>query len=180
MLCGIDVDMITNCFLWMRINNMLQRVIIFSLLFISSSVLAEQSVKIFTTGSYTKLLEKRHSQPFMLVLWSLDCSSCYIELAILSDTIKKQPKLDLVLVSTDKTADINEIKQHLIKVGLENISTWVFADNIQQQLRFEIDPTWYGELPRSYLFNVQHKRQAISGILNSAILQNWITYTANN
>lgn len=153
---------------------MLKYGILFLLLCTSFVVTAEQPVKIFKTGTYAQLLEQRHNKPFMLVFWSLDCPPCYKELVMLSEVMQKQPLLELVVVSTDKPSDIGEIRQKLNRFGLKNINTWVFDNDIAQQLRYEIDPGWYGELPRSYLFNAKHNRQAISGVLNSSVLQHWI------
>jgi len=109
----------------------------------------------------------------MLVLWSLDCPPCYKELAMLAEQTNKNPQLNLVLVSTDTTDDIKEIQQKLSQFGFSHANAWVFENDIAQQLRYEIDPNWYGELPRSYLFDAQHNRQAISGILKPAVLQHW-------
>lgn len=141
-------------------------------LFTGFSVSSAQSINLFKPGSYSKILEQ-HQQPFLLVLWSLDCPPCYKELSVLSEMLQSQPQLDLILVSTDTSNDIDEIKKILSKYKLSHISTWVFADEMSQQLRYEIDPGWYGELPRSYLFDAQHNRQAISGILKPEILQHW-------
>lgn len=148
---------------------------VFLWLLLSSSfvVTASQTISIFEPGSYSRILQQRQQQPFMLVLWSIDCPPCYQELALLGEKIKKQPMLELVLVSTDTTDDIEEIKKQLTRYGLNRINAWVFDNQIAQQLRYEIDPGWYGELPRSYLFDNQHNRQSVSGVLTPEMLQRW-------
>lgn len=148
---------------------------LFLCLLLSSSFVttASQAINIFEQGSYSRILQQRLQQPFILVLWSIDCPPCYQELALLGEKIKKQPELELVLVSTDSTDDIEEIKKQLAKYGLSSINAWVFADQMSQQLRYEIDPGWYGELPRSYLFDSQHNRQPVSGVLKPEMLQRW-------
>ncbi|MDH3343535.1 MAG: redoxin domain-containing protein [Gammaproteobacteria bacterium] len=153
---------------------MLQRSIFFGLiLFASFSVTAAQEVNVFKSGSYAQFLEQHKDQSFLLVLWSLDCPPCYKELAMLAEETKNQPQLNLILVSTDTTDDIKEIQQRLNQFGFSQSNAWVFENSMAQQLRYEIDPGWYGELPRSYLFDAQHRRQAISGILRPQILQRW-------
>ncbi|MDH5612991.1 MAG: redoxin domain-containing protein [Gammaproteobacteria bacterium] len=155
---------------------MVQRCILLSLLWVTSFLaLAEQPVKIFKAGSYAEVLQRRQEQSFLLVFWSLDCPPCYKELTMLAEEIKKQPQLDLVLVSTDTTDDIDEIQQKLNKFGFTQVNAWVFQNDRAQQLRHEIDPNWYGELPRSYLFDDKHNRQAISGILKPFVLQRWVS-----
>ena len=143
------------------------------LLSASFTVMAAPDINIFTTGSYARFLEQQKNQSCMLVLWSLDCPPCYKELAMLAEQTNKNPQLNLVLVSTDTTDDIKEIQQKLSQFGFSHANAWVFENDIAQQLRYEIDPNWYGELPRSYLFDAQHNRQAISGILQPAVLQHW-------
>lgn len=141
---------------------------------------AMQDIGIFQPGSYAQLLTQQKNQSFMLVFWSLDCPPCYKELAMLAEEIKTQPGLTLVLISTDTPDDITEIQQKLSQFGFSNINAWVFESNRAQQLRYEIDPNWYGELPRSYLFDSQHQRQAISGILKKPLLQRWANMQASN
>ena len=130
---------------------------------VSSSVIAE-SIKNFTTGSYAQIVEQHQDQPFVLVLWSLDCPPCYKELAMLAQ-VRKQRPFNLVLISVDGAEAVDEVNTVLTKYKLQNVDTWLFEAYIAQHLRYEIDPLWYGELPRSYLFNSQHQRQALSGAL---------------
>lgn len=151
----------------------LRGLILWLLLSSSFVVTASQTINIFKPGSYSQILHQRQQQSFILVLWSIDCPPCYQELALLGEKIKEQPELDLVLVSTDATDDVREIKKQLTKYGLNSINAWVFDNQIAQQLRYEIDPGWYGELPRSYLFDKQHNRQPVSGVLKPEMLQRW-------
>ena len=156
------------------IKAMVHRCLLVAILLCSSfAVNAAQEVNVFKTGSYAQLLQQRQNHAFMLVFWSLDCPPCYKELAMLAEETKKQPQLDLVVVSTDNSDDVKEIQQKLTQFGLTHINAWVFKNGRAQQLRYEIDPNWYGELPRSYLFDAQHNRQAISGILRPVVLQRW-------
>ncbi|MCK5263697.1 MAG: redoxin domain-containing protein [Gammaproteobacteria bacterium] len=159
---------------------MFQRCLFLCLLLSASfSVTASQEVNIFRSGSYAQFLEQQKNHSFMLVLWSLDCPPCYKELAMLAKETKKHPQLNLILVSTDTPDDIKEIQQKLSQFGFNHINAWVFENNMAQQLRYEIDPNWYGELPRSYLFDAQHNRQAISGVLRTAVLQRWASFQSD-
>lgn len=151
----------------------LRGLILWLFLSISFVASASQTINIFKPGSYSEILQQRQQQPFILVLWSIDCPPCYEELALLGEKIRKQPELGLVFVSTDTTDDIEEIKKQLGKYGLSSINAWVFADQMAQQLRYEIDPGWYGELPRSYLFDSRHNRHPVSGVLKPEMLQRW-------
>jgi hypothetical protein len=79
-----------------------------------------------------------------------------------------------VIVSTDTPAEAPEIRAALKRFGLERFDTWVFADGVPERLRYAIDPAWRGELPRSYLFDAAHRREAHSGMLSEAQLKGWL------
>lgn len=138
---------------------------------------AAPGIKEYGTGSYKNILAERQAKPFVLVFWSLDCPPCYQELATLQTLLVKHPNLDLVLVSTDPVSAIDNIRRVLDKNKLNQADTWVFSDAVSQRLRYEVDSAWYGELPRSYLFDATHQRQTVSGIMQPAILETWL---ANN
>lgn len=148
----------------------------FALLLLHStmgSALAQGALAMFQPGSYQAILQQQQGQPFVLVLWSLECSHCMGELQMLGELLAERPQLRLVVVSTDTPADSGELSQVLAQHGLGAASSWVFAADDAARLRFEIDRTWYGELPRSYLFNAQHQRAAHSGVLKRDELERW-------
>jgi hypothetical protein len=64
----------------------------------------------------------------------------------------------------------------LQQVALGNEQAWVFADDFVERLRFEIDPKWHGELPRTYLY-VATGFHAFSGKLDPRELERWIDAT---
>lgn len=134
---------------------------------------AAQELKPFVAGSIKEITASRQGKPFILGLWSLTCTHCRDELSMLSGLIKKYPALDLVLVSTDTPADRTEILTTLQQLALGHAQTWVFADDFAERLRFEIDPKWHGELPRTYLYDASSFR-AFSGKLDLRQLEHWI------
>lgn len=139
-----------------------------------SAVAAEKIYK-FRTGSYNQVLESRQNKSFILMLWSLDCPSCYKELKMLAGLKKEYPLLDVVLVSTDIEAADAELTKVLSEYHLEDFESWVFSGSSEEQLRFEIDHTWYGELPRSYFFRSTAQRQVVSGVLALQTIEDWFT-----
>ncbi|MFT5164280.1 MAG: hypothetical protein ACI9FJ_002881, partial [Alteromonadaceae bacterium] len=42
------------------------------------------------------------------------------------------------------------------------------------QGRYAIDPSWYGELPRSYFYDAAGGRTAKSGLVNNETLKKWL------
>jgi hypothetical protein len=59
------------------------------------------------------------------------------------------------------------ILQQFNLAGLDN---WGFANSDEEKLRYDIDPRWYGDLPRSYFFPLQGKIKRLRGALTSAEL----------
>jgi len=132
---------------------------------IASSGSAAQQLQHFKLDSYQAILQQNKQQPFLMVLWSLDCMPCMKELKMLGEFHQKYPQYKLVLISTDNINQSDEIVQLITEYGLQTVDQWVF-DGSFQYLRHSIDPTWYGELPRGYFFKQDQSRIASSGQLH--------------
>ena len=72
----------------------------------------------------------------------------------------------MVMLTTDDASATEQVQQILAKNGLTGLENWQFGDENPQKLRYEIDPLWYGELPRTYFLNKRHEREGISGVLS--------------
>lgn len=151
-----------------------QTILLINLITISVSSFAETVIKPFISGSYSQILTERRNKPFVFMLWSLDCPSCYKELEMLSQFNKRHTDLNIVLISTDIEASYDEVQAVLSKYKLEQIASWIFRGESAERLRFEIDPAWYGELPRSYMIKTATKRQVVSGIIAEEKLLAWM------
>ncbi len=128
----------------------------------------------FTADSLPAIQQQFAGRPYILTLWSLTCHHCVRELQALGRLARADRNLPLVIVSTDSPAEAREIQAALKRFGLERFDTWVFADAVPERLRYAIDPAWRGELPRSYLFDAAHRREAHSGLMNEARLRDWL------
>lgn len=139
----------------------------FVLFFIVTPVYAEKvSLKHFVPGSYQQLLEENADKPFMLAIWSTTCSSCMEKMALLNELKESRPEINIVMLATDDVSVSDQIQTVLAKNELTGLDNWIFADENAQRLRHEIDPKWYGELPRTYFLDKNHERQGISGALS--------------
>lgn len=140
---------------------------VFLLSFITLPAIAETAaLKPFVAGSYQQLLDSKANKPFMLVVWSITCSSCLKDMALLNKMHKANPKINMVMLATDDTSATEQIQKILVKNDLAGLENWLFADDNPQKLRYEIDPKWYGEMPRTYFLNKSHEREGISGVLS--------------
>lgn len=149
---------------------------IFVIVFVMTgmSVMAEESLRPFLSGSYSEILEQHKENPFVLVLWSVDCPPCHKELEMLGKLTAQDPELNIVLVSTDIEIESNEVKLVLSKYNLNKLESWIFRGESDQVLRYEIDRHWYGELPRSYFFKPSGKKEVTSGVLSEKKLIMWL------
>ncbi len=127
----------------------------------------------FVSGSLATIESRYSGQPFIVALWSITCPPCLHELEILGQWHKEHPDIPLVLISTDDINMSADIEQKLRGTGLIGADNWIFADSYVEKLRFQIDPAWRGELPRSYLYRPTGRRQAISGALKVKTLLDW-------
>ncbi|WP_340121907.1 hypothetical protein [Methylobacter svalbardensis] len=127
---------------------------------------AQAEPSAFTSGSYQQLLANNPNQPFMLVVWSINCSSCLKDMELLSRIHTSRPELKMIMLAADELSATEQIQTILEKHQLSDIENWVYADENPQKLQFEIDPKWYGELPRTYFFDKTHQRTGVSGVLS--------------
>ena len=133
---------------------------------LSACVSAQDSfIKSFNPGSYQQILRENAAHPFILAIWSLDCPSCIKDMRILSEVKQKYPELKIILLSTDEPSAVPEVKAMLTKQNLADTENWIFGSDDAQKLRFEIDSSWFGELPRTYFFDQTHNRIGKSGAL---------------
>jgi thiol-disulfide isomerase/thioredoxin len=129
----------------------------------------------FQSGSYQQILDKHTNRPFMLAVWSVSCSSCLKEMEQLSAIHKKFPDLEIIMLSVNDFSEQATVNNILQKHEITDLESWIFADPDSQRLRFEIDPEWYGELPRTYFFNSTHDRKGISGTQTNEQLISWVS-----
>lgn len=141
---------------------------------LSATPLAAQEIKLFESGSLNRIVAPRQSRPFVLALWSLSCPHCQDELALLGETAKASPNLDIVLISTDTPDEAEAVSSVLKRHGLGRAEAWVFADAFAERLRHEIDREWRGELPRTYLYGADGSVDAVTGKLTPRRLKQWI------
>ncbi len=141
---------------------------------------AAQEAKPFVRGSQQEIIFARTGKPFIIGFWSLTCTNCRDDLALFGKLAKKYRNLDLVLVSTDSPEQKREIALTLQHYRLGRAESWVFADSFTDRLRFEVDPQWYGELPRTYFFDADGRSTAVSGKIDHDQFEHWIKSGMHN
>ncbi|HQR04886.1 MAG: hypothetical protein JSR19_07755 [Proteobacteria bacterium] len=129
---------------------------------------AAESLHPLEPETATRLLPERG--PAVVMLWSLDCPYCDDNLALLSRWQKKHPGLVVIRIATDSIDAASAIRARLRHYPVTG-PCWVFGAAAPERIRHAIDPTWHGELPRSYLIGHDGHRQAISGRITATQLE---------
>lgn len=131
----------------------------------------------FELNSLQSIERHFEGQPFLLMLWSMECAPCHAELNLISKIKQQYPALKLVLVSSDDISQQQQMNSILKSHSLDSIQSWAFSKYSAEQLRYSIDPDWYGELPRNYFYNSQHIRKGFSGKLAESFVISWLAST---
>jgi len=96
------------------------------------------------------------------------------ELSLIQKLRKTKPDLAVVIVNTDADKEsINEAKEILTQFDLQDLNNYYFADDEADSSRYIIDPSWYGELPRSYFVEPNAIFHGKSGLIAESFLKKW-------
>jgi thiol-disulfide isomerase/thioredoxin len=147
--------------------------LVFFLLF-APAISAGESIRPFVAGSLAKILAEHQGKPFVLAFWSVTCAYCPTELKALGKIRKSHPKLDVVLVAADTQEDAPLAAEMVASFGLGKVEQWIFADDMPERLRFEIDQRWHGELPRTHFYDRDHRVKVVSGVVPPQRLADWV------
>ncbi|PCJ21646.1 MAG: hypothetical protein COB04_02755 [Gammaproteobacteria bacterium] len=141
---------------------------------LESLALNTATIKPFVRGSMKGIESARKGQQFIVSLWSIDCPSCYEELAMWRSLKEKYPALDVVLISTDDLELQQDVQEVIDQLGVGNLALWQFSDSFAAALRFEIDSRWSGELPRTYFYSATGESVGRSGVVEQSKIEAWI------
>lgn len=131
--------------------------------------------KSFISGSMAEIIASTTGKPMIVNFWSIDCRPCHKELAMWKQLSDRYPQMNLVLISIDSPEVSNEVIEVLREFGATDFDLWQFADTHTQRLRYEIDKSWYGELPRTYFYSQSGEISAVSGLIKYDMAEQWLT-----
>ncbi|HZM48498.1 MAG TPA: TlpA disulfide reductase family protein [Burkholderiales bacterium] len=127
----------------------------------------------FTASSLDAIREARAGKPFVLAFWSIHCEPCREEMAQWKSLQRKYPGLPIVLVSTDLPVERTRVTEFLSRYDPGRVETWIFADEFGERVRYAVDRTWRGELPRTYLYDAAHRPETRSGRFDKNWIESW-------
>src|SRR3569832_368137 len=137
-----------------------------------------QATEPFVRGRQQAIGAAQQGRPFGQAVWARDCVHCRDDLALLGRLRKQYPALRVILVATDPAEQREQAEQVLALFQLADAPSWLFADRFVERLRFEIDPQWFGELPRTYFYGADDMRTAVCGKLDARDVEQWVKTSA--
>lgn len=134
---------------------------------------AANSLKPFERGSWQAILKAHGGRPTIVHFWGVTCGPCKVELPLLGAFMKKHPGIDMVTISADFVPNVPAAAQTMLdKSGLGPAENWIF-DGFAERLRFEIDPNWQGEIPRTLLVAKDGSITTLEGTADISDLEKW-------
>ena len=131
-------------------------------------------LKPFGRGSWREILRSHAGRPTIVHFWGVTCGPCKVELPLLGTFMKDHPAIDMVTISADLVPDLPDAtRSTLEKSGLSLAENWIFDDGFVERLRFEIDPGWQGDIPRTLLITREGMMTTLEGSADMAEVEKW-------
>ena len=132
------------------------------------------ALKPFKRGTWQGVLREHAGRPVLVHFWGVTCGPCKVELPLLGQFAKEHPEIDVVTVSADLVPNLPAATQSMLdKAGLSSTENFIFNDGFVERLRFEIDPAWQGDIPRTMLISREGTITTIEGSAEIADLEKW-------
>jgi thiol-disulfide isomerase/thioredoxin len=132
-------------------------------------------LKPFVRGSWQDVLRSHAGRPTLVHFWGVTCGPCKVELPLLGQFMKDHSEIDVVMISADLVPNLpGATRAMLEKAGLGSAENWLFSDGFVERLRFEIDPAWQGEIPRTLLIARDGTVTTIEGSAEMPELEKWL------
>jgi thiol-disulfide isomerase/thioredoxin len=121
------------------------------------------------------VIEKKYlNQPLIISFWSIDCPYCIDDLKKLGKALSKNKNVKLITVCVDGKESAKKAERILNLAHLPEHERYQYAEVDEDKLRYSIDPTWYGELPRTYFYDTAHQVTPLSGKIPNSFLDAWL------
>jgi thiol-disulfide isomerase/thioredoxin len=131
-------------------------------------------LKSFERGSWQQVLRSHAGHPTLVHFWGVTCGPCKVELPELGDFMKRHPSVDVVTIDADLVPNSDDATLSMLKgAGLSAAENWMFSDGFAERLRYEVDPAWQGDIPRTILISGKGDMVTIEGSAEPSMLQKW-------
>jgi thiol-disulfide isomerase/thioredoxin len=139
----------------------------------------QPELKPFGRGSWQDILHSHGGRPTIAHFWGVTCGPCKVELPLLGEFMKDHPGIDVVTISADLVPDLSAATLSMLaRSGLSSAENWIFNDSFVERLRFEIDPGWQGDIPRTMLISSEGRITTIEGSAEMTEVEKWLNEQA--
>ena len=153
----------------------MMRLIVLSVLLYGQLSVALAADKPFVASTVDQLQQKYQGKNWLMLLWSLDCPPCFKELAVIKQLKSTNAQLPIVIVNVDGFEELTQDRHSVIQqFNLSQLDNYYFVEDDVERSRYQLDPNWHGELPRSYFFDANGKFRAKSGLVDKELIQTWL------
>ena len=129
----------------------------------------------FERGSWAKLRAAHAGKPTIIHFWGITCGPCLVEMPKWGKLLAERPDLPLVLIAADPLPQSpEEVAATVVRNHLERAESWAFTDRFYERLKFEIDPAWAGELPRTVMIGRDGKMVTMNGVADLEKVRAWL------
>lgn len=135
---------------------------------------AEPTLRPFEAATLTQVRATQAGKPFVVVFWSVTCEPCRHELALLGSLCRRYPGVRVLLVAADPPERRSAVLRMLASYDLAGIELWQFADQPPERIRYAVDRTWRGELPRTYFHDASERVTSFTGCVTPEQLEAWL------
>ena len=141
----------------------------------------QSPLKSFERGSWPQLLHSHAGHPTLVHFWGVTCGPCKVELPQLGEFMKQHPRVDIVTISADLVPNLGAAARSMLQdAGLSSAENWIFSDGYAERLRYEVDPSWQGDIPRTMLIARDGEITTIEGSADMATLEKWTSDQAGS
>ena len=148
------------------------KILLFFLFFSNFSIAYEFMA--FEINTRNAIEKKYLNQALIISFWSIDCPYCIDDLKKLGIALSKNTNVKLITVCVDGKESPKKAKRILDQVRLPEHEHYQYAEVDEDKLRYSFDPTWYGELPRTYFYDAAHQVTPLSGKIPNSFLDAWL------
>jgi thiol-disulfide isomerase/thioredoxin len=149
--------------------------VIIAALLSASSFAAADELHPFVRGSWQEISAAHAGKAMVVHFWGLSCAPCRAEMPKWGKLVAERPDLNLILIHADLVPNESRaVTGTLVASGLARAENWIFQDSFTDKLRFEVDPTWRGELPLTLLLARDGTTTMLEGIADFGKVRAWL------
>jgi len=131
------------------------------------------NIRPFDADSMAAIRAQYAGKPFVIAFWSTGCEPCRKEMTLWRGLKLRYPKMPVLLVAADAPGEEAAVRAFIAHYNPGPVQHWMFADEFAERVRYSIDKSWRGELPRIYFFDAAHNAEPYSGLIDKRMAEQW-------